>query len=167
MKLATVVKVKLLDPRSDPPVVSEGNVGFDIKSIEDVKLSPGKVTKLKTGLALAASIGYGFSQAPRLLSMSSEMGLVPFFKIEGRSGLAAKGIFPVGGIVDPSYRGEICVLLFNSTEEEYVVKEKDRIAQLVCYHTLAPLEGSQVLFQVVEDVAPSDRGDKGFGSSGA
>jgi dUTP pyrophosphatase len=94
------------------------------------------------------------------------VGIVPFFKIEGRSGLASKGIFPVGGIIDPSYRGEICVLLFNSTESSCSFNSGDRVAQLVCYHSLAPLEGSQVTFEIVDDVVSTDRGDKGFGSSG-
>ena len=164
--LARVVKMKLLDHEAELPTVSEGNVGFDIRTLEDVSLEPGKVTKIRTGLALADNMGYSWSGDTVFGRHHKRTGIVPFFKIEGRSGLALKGIFPVGGIIDPSYRGEIGVLLFNSTDQPYFFSKKDRIAQLVCYHTLAPLDASQIVFLPVEDVTPSDRNDAGFGSTG-
>lgn len=166
-KLARVAKIKLLDPRAELPSVSEGNVGFDIRSLDRVTLAPGKVTKIKTGVSFADDMGFSWSGDAVIGQNHKHVGIVPFFKIEGRSGLASKGIFPVGGIIDPSYRGEIIVLLFNSTEEVHVVQEKDRIAQLVCYHTLAPLEASQIVFQAVENVTQTARGDNGLGSSGS
>lgn len=158
------VKVKKLDDEAIIPTVSQGNVGFDLSCISYTTLLPGKVTKISTGLAFADSLGYSLI-GEKLAAKA--IGVVPFFKIEGRSGLASKGIFPVGGIIDPSYRGEICVLLFNSTDYNYNFHCGERIAQLVCYHSLSPLDGSQISFEEVMEVSQSDRGDKGFGSSGA
>lgn len=168
MKIIRKVKVKKLVPGAVVPVPSEGNVGFDVSASEAVVLRAGQVTKVRTGLAFADNLGYGITIAPTPADVSNarSAGVVPFFKIEGRSGLASRGIFPVGGIIDPSYRGEVTALLFNSTLDDYSVKVGDRVAQLVCYHTLAPLGGSQVEFQEVTDLVSTDRGDKGFGSTG-
>lgn len=78
-------------------------------------------------------------------------------KIEGRSGLATKhGIFTLGGVVDAGYDGVIKVALSKVGSEPYAVKAGDRIAQLVVVN--------------LANYAPkmqSDRGEKGFGSSGA
>lgn len=168
MKVIRKVKVKKLVPGAVIPVPSEGNVGFDVSATEAVVLRSGQVTKVPTGIAFADNLGHAVADAmsPVLANNSKVAGVVPFFKVEGRSGLASRGIFPVGGIIDPSYRGEVIVLLFNSTADDYSVKVGDRVAQLVCYHTLAPLGGSQIEFQEVTDLVESDRGDKGFGSTG-
>lgn len=81
-------------------------------------------------------------------------------KIEGRSGLGFKhGIMPHPGIIDEGYRGDAGVKLYNLTDTDYEVKVGDRIAQFVIYanHTVNVSQGT---------VVQSDRGDKGFGSSG-
>jgi dUTPase len=141
-------------------------VGYDLTTPVRVELFPGEVTRIDVGLILADDMDY--SLAGPVSSFDGKAAtLVPFFKVEGRSGLASKGIFPVGGIIDPSYRGELGVLLFNSTKNSFVLEKGARIAQLVCYHTLSPLRNSEVVFDEVKEVAPSDRDDRGFGSSGA
>ena len=83
-----------------------------------------------------------------------------WIKIEGRSGLGFKhGILPHPGIIDSGYRGDAGVKLYNLTDKDYKVKAGDRIAQFVVYtnHVVYVLEG---------DIQETERGDKGFGSSG-
>ena len=58
--------------------------------------------------------------------------LVFYGKIVGRSGLAnAQGIVAFNGTVDTDYRGTVCVVLFNLSDNEYVVEIGNRIAQLI------------------------------------
>ena len=81
-------------------------------------------------------------------------------KVEGRSGLGFKhGIMPHPGIIDSGYRGDAGVKLYNLTDKDYEGNAGDRIAQFVVYtnHDVIVTEG---------DVVDSDRGEKGFGSSG-
>ena len=81
-----------------------------------------------------------------------------------RSGLAARhGIALVNapGLIDAGYRGEVRVLLLNTDREHpYEVRAGERIAQLVivAFHELEPL--------VVDELSPSERDERGFGSSG-
>jgi len=79
-----------------------------------------------------------------------------------RSGLASKSIFVANapGIIDPDYRGEIKILLYNGGVESYYVQHGDRVAQLVSIKaTLSDVE-------LVSDVGDSKRGAAGFGSTG-
>lgn len=143
-----------LDPEKPmaqlPRAQRKGDVGFDIHSAVDDVIEPGKTKLVSTGVILA--------------SMPSEIQGAPLFmKIEGRSGLALKGIFPVGGIIDPTYRGEIGVILHNSSEEEYTIEAGDRIAQLILYSIYT---GHDVIFAESSTVSKTNRGDKGYGSSG-
>ena len=82
-----------------------------------------------------------------------------------RSGLAAKhgiGVVNGPGLIDPSYRGEVKVILVNHGSEAFSAEAGDRIAQLL----LVPFVAAPV--EVVEELPPSadDRGEGGFGSSG-
>ena len=130
--------------------------------VEDVLVPQGTTVKVRTGLMLAESIDP--------LIVGNKLVAVPFLKIEGRSGLAAKGIFPVGGIVDPRYRGEILVVLTNlgtDHQDGYQFYTGDRIAQLVCYFTLANVNPYlNVSILEATEVGKSTRGAAGFGSSG-
>lgn len=154
-----LIFLKRVHPAAKMPSQAEGDVGFDVSCVEDFVAPAGKVTLVPTGLQPAQSI------EPMLLA--NKVLATPFMKIEGRSGLASNGIFPVGGIVDPRYRGEIKVALFNSTDVDREFKAGDRIAQFVIYYTLATTgTHTQVKFLETDTVSETDRGDKGFGSSG-
>jgi dUTP pyrophosphatase len=159
--LETKIKVKLSHPNARVPSQDIGDVGFDLYAAEDAIIRANKTAVINTGLQFAEDPKID----PRMHDKSRWSVLA---KIEGRSGLASKGIFPVGGIVDPSYRGDIKVCLYNGTEnkEPYEVKVGDRIAQLVLYPVVAKKAIHNVLFEEVEVQEESDRGDKGFGSSG-
>ena len=83
-------------------------------------------------------------------------------RIVGRSGLALKGISIHSGVVDPDYTGNVGIIISNHGNEDFEVKTGDRVAQLVCEKIFYPF-----ILTVVERV-PNDteRGNKGFGSSG-
>ncbi len=155
-----IVEVKKCHEDAVLPTQANGDVGFDLSCVEDFTLRPGEPRKIKTGLMLANSI--------EPVITDNKIVAVPFLKIEGRSGLASKGIFPVGGILDPRYRGEIVVVLVNVTQHGVDFKVGDRIAQLVCYYTLANCNPYlNVKFVEANNVSESTRGENGFGSSGA
>lgn len=162
-----VIKIKKFRDDAILPVQSIGNVGYDLGTADDVLLLPHTVTKISLGWAFANDVGCCVIGSAGKIEDTKYFGLTPFFKIEGRSGLAAKGIFPVGGIIDPSYRGDVGVLLYNSTTYPYSLFKGDRVAQLVCYHTMSPSHVTDIIFRDGYEVVQTDRGEGGFGSSGS
>ena len=123
-----------------------GDAGLDLAACERVELAPGQRATVGTGLAVAIPDGYaGF--------------------VQPRSGLAAKhGITIVNapGLVDSGYRGEVKVVLLNTdSAEPFVVEPGMRIAQLVV------LPVPDVTAREVGELPPSERGERGFGSSAA
>lgn len=148
-----VVKFKKMSETAKLPERPKfGNVGWDISSDEDVVLAPGTTKKISTNIQLAEFSNRGG-------------GEYAYMKIEGRSGLAAKGIFPVGGIIDPNYRGEIGVVLTynNRFADNYQIKKGDRIAQLVFY---SYHYNGNIVMEEAREIQATDRGNQGFGSSG-
>lgn len=133
---------KLKEKAILPKKANEFAAGFDIFSAED-KIIPSKSKSLvSTGISIAIPYGnYG--------------------RIAPRSGLAAKNFIDVGaGVIDVDYRGEVFVLLFNFGDEDFVVKEGDRIAQLI-------IEKISILdIEEVDELNKTCRGDGGFGSTG-
>ncbi len=120
---------------------SEEDAGVDLRSVERVVLSPGEAQGVPTGLAIELPSGYEAQVRPR-------------------SGLGLKHSVTVNfGTIDPGYRGEIKVVMFNLGRAEYVVEKGDRIAQLVIarYEAIQWEEG---------ELGDSVRGAGGFGSSG-
>jgi dUTP pyrophosphatase len=121
----------------------EKDVGWDIFAVEDSVIPPKDSISIKSGLKVA-HIDDGY-----------------WFKIESRSGLAFKhDIVSFQGIIDNNYRGELGLKLFNFSNKEYIIHSGDRVAQLVIYY-------ENIDFSIEwGSVTPSNRGDKGFGSSG-
>ncbi|XP_053615702.1 deoxyuridine 5'-triphosphate nucleotidohydrolase [Plodia interpunctella] len=82
-------------------------------------------------------------------------------RVAPRSGLALKNSIDVGaGVIDEDYRGNIGVVLFNHSDEDFQVKKGDRIAQLIC---------ERIYYPEVEEVKTlneTKRGENGFGSTG-
>lgn len=150
--------IKLTHEAAKVPTQEIGNVGFDVYSVEEVILSPGKITRV--------NLGFQFADAVEPMTLSQKTLATSFMKIEGRSGLACNGIFPVGGIIDPSYRGDVKAIMFNSTDEPYTFFKGDRVAQLVCYHVLANAETVNVKFVITDKITQTERGENGFGSTG-
>lgn len=166
-----VIKLKRMHDDVQLPTQSEGDVGFDLRASGDIVLNSMTVTKVSTGLQLADDPGTFWLQ-PDLTKVDNHYDTVSvplrsLLKIEGRSGLASRGIWPVGGIVDPSYRGELGVMLYNSTQTDVKISKGDRIAQLVWYPVLATHhEYTFQLINDVNDVKLTQRGENGFGSTG-
>lgn len=140
------LRVRRLDPGATLPTRAyPGDAGLDLYALEDGVLAPGERASIRTGIAVEIPDG--------------EAGLVL-----ARSGLAARhGIALVNapGLIDSGYRGEIRVLLLNTDRvAAFTISAGDRIAQLmlVAVHT-PPVEE-------VEELAVSERGSGGFGSSG-
>lgn len=148
----TKLYFKKCDLRAELPAQRKGDVGFDVKCLDDFEIPPRKTVKVRTGLML--------SRSP-----DSSMGAV-FLKIEDRSSMALKGVFSHGGIIDPSYRGEFHVILFNSTDQTYKAKAGDKVAQGVIYPAAFNHGWSFVECHETDDVERTARGDGGFGSTG-
>jgi dUTP pyrophosphatase len=141
------LRVVRLDERAILPTRAHaGDAGLDLYALDAVRLGPGERASVSTGIAVEISAG--------------QAGLVL-----PRSGLAARhGIALVNapGLIDSGYRGEVRVLLLNTDREQtFSLSGGDRIAQLVLIDVRAciPVE--------VEDLGRSERGEGGFGSSGA
>jgi dUTPase len=157
-----------------------GNVGFDIRAIEAVSIPHNGVAKINTGICLADNTPEinvdcqerdveecgDPNESGEYPTRTSQFVFTSYFKIEGRSGLAAAGIWPVGGIIDPNYRGPITVILHNSTTQDYQINVGDRIAQLVLYPVVANSYYENIDFEWVEEQTFSNRNQKGFGASG-
>lgn len=117
------------------------DAGMDLRAIERVVLSPGMAQGVGTGIAIELPPGYEAQVRPR-------------------SGMALKHAITVNfGTIDPGYRGEIRVVMFNLGRADYAVEKGDRIAQLIVskYQGVDWEEG---------ELGGSERGEGGFGSSG-
>ena len=127
-----------------PRQAYEGDAGVDLAACEAVVLAPGERAVISTGLAMEIPDGYAGFVIPR-------------------SGLAARhgiGVVNAPGLIDSGYRGEIKVVLHNSDRDQaFAVEPGMRIAQLV----LAPV--ASVRLTEVEELAASERGPRGLGSS--
>lgn len=127
-----------------PTQAYEGDAGFDLTACESVVLAVGERAVVGTGIAVEIPDGYaGF--------------------VQPRSGLAARhgiGVVNSPGLIDSGYRGEIQVVLLNTDRTEpFTVEPGMRIAQLV----VVPV--ASVSLVEVEELAASERGARGFGSS--
>jgi dUTP pyrophosphatase len=140
------VAVKLLVPGARlPERAYDGDAAYDLFAVGEHVLAPLARAVVGTGVALGLPDGMCALTVPR-------------------SGLAAQhgiSIVNAPGLVDPGYRGEVRIILLNTdAHEEFVVHDGDRIAQLL-FAAVVP-----VRLQAVEGLAPSHRGERGFGSSG-
>jgi dUTP pyrophosphatase len=125
-----------------PTKNNESDTGYDVYSIED-KVIPARSSNV-------VSVGLKFAYIPEGY----------WVKVESRSGMGFKhGIHAHPGIIDNGYRGDAGIKLYNNTDVDYEIKSGDRIAQFVVYMNFP---------MAVEwgKAEQSDRGDKGFGSSG-
>jgi len=137
------IKIELLDEKCKPERMSENAVGFDIKSNGDFTLKP---------------------KTPTLVNAGFRLELPPEYEaqIRPRSGLALKHgitVLNTPGTIDPDFRGVVCVIMFNTTDEPFHIKSHDRIAQMV----INKIEIPEVLYGKVSD---TQRGEGGFGSTG-
>jgi dUTP diphosphatase len=138
--------VRRLDPAATLPArAHDDDAGLDLYASEAVTVWAGARASVRTGIALEIPPGHAGLVLPR-------------------SGLAARhGIALVNspGLIDSGYRGEVRVLLLNTdADAHFEVSPGDRIAQLL----LVPFANAEAV--EVEELAASERGDGGFGSTG-
>ena len=127
---------------SIPQYAHAGDAGADITASEKIAIPPRERTLVSTGVRLEIPEGY--------------VGL-----IWPRSGLAVKkGIDCGAGVIDSHYRGEVKVLLFNHSDNEFQIEPGDRIAQILIQKV------ERVEFHLVEQLNETARSDAGFGSTG-
>lgn len=141
------VLVKKLDPNVElPKYKTEGSSGLDLMAFIDnpIKISPNTSALVPTGISVA---------------ISNDLEI----QIRPRSGLAAKSsvtVLNTPGTIDSDYRGEIKIILFNHGKEDFIIKNKDRVAQMI----LAPI--IKIEFEEVDELPNTIRGSGGFGSTG-
>ena len=141
------VLIKKLNPDVELPIYkTSGASGMDLMAFikEPIKIKPNSSYLVPTGLSMAFSNDYEVQIRPR-------------------SGLAAKNsvtVLNTPGTIDSDYRGEIKIILFNHGKENFVIKNKDRVAQMI----LTPV--IKMEFEEVESLPETLRGEGGFGSTG-
>ena len=138
------VRIRRLGDVTLPCRQTEGSAGFDLCAAEDATIAAHGFGSVGTGLALE-------------IPEKTEAQVRP------RSGLAAKhgiGVLNSPGTIDSDYRGEVKVILFNTSDRDYRVRRGDRIAQLV-FSLLADVELVEA-----ESLSETGRGPGGFGHTG-
>ena len=141
------VLIKKLDPAVELPAYkTEGASGMDLMALvkKPINLKPNSSCLVPTGLAVAFSCDFEIQIRPR-------------------SGLAAKNnisVLNTPGTIDSDYRGEIKVILFNHGKNDFLINNKDRIAQMI----LTPV--IKMDLEETDDLPETIRGEGGFGSTG-
>ncbi len=144
----SMVKIQVVNTGRQPlpEYATAQSAGMDLRANidESIVLHPMERRLIPTGLHIALPQGYEAQVRPR-------------------SGLALKhGITVLNspGTVDADYRGEIMVLLINLSADDFVVREGERIAQMVI------ARHEQASFEVVEELDETERGTGGYGHTG-
>ena len=141
------VLIKKLDPAVEVPrYKTKGASGVDLMAFikQPIKLAAKSSCLVPTGLSVAFSEEYEIQIRPR-------------------SGLAAKNnisVLNTPGTIDSDYRGEIKIILFNHGNSEFIINNKDRVAQMI----LTPVQKMEL--EEVENLPDTLRGKGGFGSTG-
>ena len=143
--------VKILVKKSNPTIElpsykTNGASGMDLMAWIDnpIILKPGTSCLVPTGISVAFPQEYEIQVRPR-------------------SGLAAKNnisVLNTPGTIDSDYRGEIKIILFNHGNKNFIINNKDRIAQMV----LTPIIKMEL--EETKELPESIRGEQGFGSTG-
>jgi dUTP pyrophosphatase len=138
-----VLRFKQLDDRATlPSRGSDFAAGLDICSIEDLVIGPRERAIARTGLAMA--IPHGF-----------------YGRVAPRSGLAAKqGLDVLAGVIDSDYRGELCCVLYNTSDIAIALSAGSKICQLIIEKIITPKA------TWANDLDETARGAGGFGSTG-
>lgn len=135
-KVKKLVNKAILPSKSDPT-----DAGIDVYTNENYTLKAGEVHAFSTGISVEFPQGY-------------------VALLWDRSGLGAKGIHRLAGVIDSGYRGEWKVVLINLTKKPYKIAAGEKIAQCVMQ------KFESVKITEARKLAASKRGKRGFGSSG-
>ena len=141
------VLIKKLNQSVEMPTYkTTGASGMDLQAFleQSIKLTPNSSCLIPTGISIAFSEDYEIQIRPR-------------------SGLAAKNSITVlntPGTIDSDYRGEIKIILFNHGKKDFIVNNKDRVAQMI----LVPVVKMDL--EETDNLPDTLRGKDGFGSTG-
>jgi dUTP pyrophosphatase len=141
------VLIKKLNPNVELPIYkTAGASGMDLMAFieKPIKLAPKKSCLVPTGISVAFEEKFEIQIRPR-------------------SGLAAKNnisVLNTPGTIDSDYRGEIKIILFNHGDSEFIINNKDRVAQMVLMPVL------KMDLEEVKNLPDTLRGKGGFGSTG-
>ena len=141
------VLIKKLSLKVELPVYkTSGASGMDLMAFieEPIKIAPNSTYLVPTGLSMAFSEDYEVQIRPR-------------------SGLAAKNgitVLNTPGTIDSDYRGEIKIILFNHGKTDFIINNRDRVAQMI----LTPIIKMEL--EEIENLPDTLRGEGGFGSTG-
>ncbi len=144
------IDVKIIDPRLNdnlPAYATPGSAGLDLRAClsEPLTLAPNAWQLIPTGIAI-------YLEDPGFAAL-----ILP------RSGLGHKHGIVLGnlvGLIDSDYQGQLMVSAWNRSAVAFTIEPMERIAQLM----IVPVV--QAEFNVVNEFAPSDRGEGGYGSTG-
>ena len=138
--------LKIMTDGQIPSYQTSGSCGIDLycSNDEDIIIEPGDMKKINTGLRVQIPQGFFGAVYPR-----SSTGV-------NRQLMLANTV----GVIDSDYRGEIMIFMYNYGNDPQVIKNGDRIAQLV----IQPYERCELV--QVESLDETDRGESGFGSTG-
>ncbi|RKP33224.1 dUTPase-like protein, partial [Dimargaris cristalligena] len=125
-----------------PSLKHPTDAGFDVTTRIDARFEPREVKRIPTGLHCTLPQG-------------------TYIRVADRSSLALRGFRVGGGVVDPGYIGEICIILSNESNRVQDLHQGDRVAQLVLEHFAVP-----EMIRVPQEDLIGDRGEDGFGSTG-
>ena len=143
------VEIRLINKliKSVPVYSTDGSAGLDLRAAIDdkINLGPNETILIPTGLSV------------HIKNKDYAATILP------RSGLGHKKGIVLGnlvGLIDSDYQGELMISCWNRSANEYIINSLDRIAQLIFIRVEHPQ------FEIVDAFDQTDRGDKGFGSSG-
>lgn len=141
--------VKVCREGAQLPVVSEGNAGIDLRVLtqnneEKVQILPNETYTFNTGIKMNIPEGYYIEVVPR-----SSTGIKKHLRLMNTC-----------GILDSSWKGETLVAMHNFGKEPVWVSNNERLCQMIIHRV------PSVLIEEVTDVGSSERGEKGFGSTG-
>jgi dUTP pyrophosphatase len=137
------LKIKKVDSEAKLPSYAHPyDAGIDLFALEEVKIKPGEIGRIRSGVAMEIPEGY--------------VGLC-----WDKSGLAMKnGIKVLAGVIDAGFRGELVMGVINLGKEEYTFEKGHKVMQML----LQPVEIADII--EVEKLSETPRGEGGFGSTG-
>jgi dUTP pyrophosphatase len=136
-----MIKFRLKKGAQAPKRANIHAAGHDLHCIKGAKIPAGKSMIFETGVSFEIPAGH-------------------FGAIKGRSGLAFKsGLFAFEGTIDEDYRGEVGIMLYNTSGKDVEIKDGERIAQIVFQSYIAGIVP-------VAELPETERGESGFGSTG-
>ncbi len=144
-KMKSEVNLNFLKISKDaeaPEYALNTDAGFDLKALENVSIFPFDQKKVSTGIAIEVPEGY--------------VGIV-----RDRAGIVQKmNVHTVAGTFDSGFRGEVSIMLVNMNDKTVEIEKGMRIAQII----LVPIVKAKIT--EVKKLSSTERGDKGFGSTG-